>query len=64
MNKWIKIILGLIILISSVLLFFPDMLFESWGKDALILIKGGIVWFLIGLGFLFILLGISDIKEN
>ncbi|MFW6233266.1 MAG: hypothetical protein ACOC3Z_01235 [Nanoarchaeota archaeon] len=64
MNKWIKIIFGLIILIVCILLFFPNMFLESWGKNALVLIKGGIVWFLILLGILFIFLGILDLKDN
>lgn len=64
MNKWIRIFIGIIILIICILLFFPNMFLESWGKDALIFLKGGIVWFLVLIALFFIFLGITDLKEN
>ena len=64
MNKWIEIILGLILIIVPLVLILPGVsIFESWGKAALEIIKGGIVIFAIILGLLFITLGLSDLKE-
>ena len=60
MNKWIELLLGLIFVIAAVYAWFT---FGSWGDAALIVLKGGIIWFVIGIGALFILLGISDLKE-
>ena len=61
MNKWLELLLGLILVIAAV---------YSWGiptwgmgEAALSFLKGGIVWFVIGIGLLFIMLGISDLKD-
>jgi hypothetical protein len=61
MNKWIELLLGLILVIVAVVVWMQDF----WGMKAaaLAVFKGGIVWAVIGLGLLFILLGISDLKE-
>ena len=63
MNKWLKIIIGLIILTGTVLLVFPNMPLASWGKAAWILIKGGITLLAILIGVILIILGISDLKN-
>jgi hypothetical protein len=63
MNKWAEILLGLILLVGSVALVLPNMPMASWGISALELLKGGIVWIVILVGLLFIILGISDLKE-
>jgi hypothetical protein len=60
MNKWIEILLGLILVIMAVL---GWVLLPSWGAAALALLKGGIVWLVLLLGLLFLMLGISDLKE-
>lgn len=57
MNKWLELLLGLILVIAGILIWF-----YFWGPAALAFLQGAIVWFLIGLGALFILLGISDLK--
>ena len=61
MNKWIEILLGLILIIAAV---------YAWGVNlagfrtaALEFLKGGIVWFVILIGLLFLMLGISDLRE-
>ena len=59
MNKWLKILIGLILIVAAVYVF---MTFVSWGQAALTVLKGGIVWLVILVGLLFLLLGISDLK--
>jgi hypothetical protein len=61
MNKWIELLLGLILVIVAVVVWMQNYL--GLGAAALSVLKGGIVWAVIGLGLLFILLGISDLKE-
>ncbi len=64
MNKWAELLLGLILVIAGILLWAYTLNNGFWdfGTAAWEFLKGGIVWFILGLGALFILLGISDIK--
>ncbi len=64
MNKWIELLIGLILIIGVILLSFLTLGFPTWdfGNPAWNFLKGGIVWALGLLGILFILLGISDLK--
>jgi len=63
MNKWLKILIGLIILTGTILLVFPNMPLSSWGRAAWILVKGGITLIAILVGIVLIVLGISDLKN-
>ena len=63
MNKWLEILIGLILVIIPLVLVIPGMYFASWGIAAVEFIKGGVVVFLVLLGLLFLMLGISDLKE-
>jgi len=66
MNKWLEILLGLILVIASVLVwaFSPNWgSFWNFGNAAWEFLKGGLVWFVIMIGLLFLMLGISDLKE-
>jgi hypothetical protein len=66
MNKWTEILLGLILLNGAILVW---SLSQDWGSfwnfgvAAWEFLKGGLVWFTILIGLVFILLGISDLKE-
>ena len=70
MNKWAELFLGLILLIGVILIAWYS---QFWslilGKDfnfwhsAWIFLKGGIFWFVVMIGLLFIMLGISDLKN-
>ena len=60
MNKWLEILVGLVLVIAAVLAW---VLIPSWGAAALAFLKGGIVWFVIMIGLLFLMLGISDLRE-
>ncbi|MFA5857415.1 MAG: hypothetical protein WC867_08695 [Candidatus Pacearchaeota archaeon] len=63
MNKWIEILLGLILIIGPIVLVLPGMPLHLWGLAALELIKGGIVVLVVLVGLLFLMLGISDLRE-
>lgn len=62
MNKWLEILLGLILVVVPIALVFPGMPFSSWGYAALTVLKGAIVWILILVGLLLIILGINDLR--
>lgn len=61
MNKWLEILLGLILVIVAVVSWVVD--FWGTGAAALAFFKGGLVWLVILIGLLFLMLGISDLKE-
>ena len=63
MNKWIELILGLVLLVGTVALVFPGMPLDSWGSSALIVLKGGLTWLVALAGLILIVLGISEIKD-
>ena len=60
MNKWIELLLGLVLIVASVYAWGLDYL--GIGTAALEFLKGGIIWFVIMIGLLFLMLGISDLK--
>ena len=64
MNKWAELFVGLVFLIAAVVLWILTLGLGVWdfGTAAWEFLKGGIVWFIIMIGLLFILLGISDLK--
>ena len=57
MNKWIELLLGLILLLAPIILALSN---ASWGLATLQFIKGGLVIFVAVIGLMFIMLGISD----
>jgi hypothetical protein len=61
MNKWLEIIMGLILLVFVVYVW--GMNYLGVGTAAIELFKGGLVWLVILIGAIFIMLGISEIKE-
>ena len=63
MNKWIEILLGLILVAGAIYLAWGFAPLAGWGVAALEFLKGGLVWFVILIGILFLILGISDLKE-
>lgn len=66
MNKWFELLLGLILVIGAILVMWSS---SGWGDfwnfkhAAWEILKGGVFWFVLGIGALLILLGISDLKE-
>ena len=61
MNKWLEILIGIVLLVVSIYAWGVD----TWGMGtaALEFFKGGLVWFVILIGLILIMLGISDLKE-
>jgi hypothetical protein len=69
MNKWSELFLGLIFLIGAILVAWYSQTWVFFGKNlnflnaAWIFFKGGLFWFVVMVGLLFIMLGISDLKD-
>jgi len=67
MNKWTELLLGLILLVGVILVawYSPIWWGESWNfrSAAWTFFKGGLFWLIALVGLLFIMLGISDLKE-
>ena len=71
MNKWIELLLGLILLIGVILIAWTSSAYNwvLFGRDfnflhsAWIFLKGGIFWFVTMIGILLIVLGINDLRE-
>ncbi len=63
MSKWIKILLGLILLVVPLYLVFPGMPLSSWGEATWELIKGGITIFVILMGIILVIIGIDELKD-
>ncbi len=65
MNKWTEILFGLILLNGAILTWSFSQnwgVFWDFGTAAWEFLKGGAIWFTILIGFIFIMLGISDLK--
>ena len=64
MNKWLEILVGLILIIVPVYVWMavPGG-YWGFGTAAVEFFKGGIIWLVILIGILFLMLGISDLKE-
>lgn len=66
MNKWLELLFGLILVIAAILVAWYS---AGWGSfwnfkhAAWEFLKGGVFWFVVMIGALFVLLGISDLKE-
>jgi len=65
MNKWLKILIGLILIIGVILLSYYSLNWGRWdfGHPAWEFLKGGIVWVVFLVGLLVLILGISELKE-
>lgn len=71
MNKWLEIIIGLILVLGTILIAWYShaqawtALGLSWdfGSAAWVTIRGGLIWGFFFLGLLFLLLGLSDLKN-
>lgn len=62
MNKWLEILLGLLLIVVPIALIFPGMPLASWGQDALTVLKGGITWIVLLIGLVLVVLGINDLS--
>jgi hypothetical protein len=65
MNKWSELFIGLILVLGAIIIAYYS---QSWGiwnfwTAAGEFFKGGLFWLIVMIGTLFILLGISDLKN-
>ena len=66
MNKWLELLLGLVLLIGVILFAWYSVNFGSFWNfrhAAWEFLKGGIFWLIALIGLLLIVLGINDLKE-
>jgi hypothetical protein len=66
MNKWLEIVIGLFLINLSIYLVFVSSqwgAFWNFGSAAWNLLKGGFLWGILFGGIIFIILGISDLKN-
>ncbi|MFH1801669.1 MAG: hypothetical protein ABH804_02440 [archaeon] len=65
MNKWVEISAGLILLLGAIIISFYSLDWGFWnfGTAAWEVLKGSIIWIIALLGFIFIILGINDLKN-
>ena len=71
MNKWVELLLGLILVVGVILIAWASSAYQwMWfGKDcnfldsAWVFLKGGLLWFVLLIGALLIILGINDLRE-
>tara|TARA_Y100000310_G_C20232251_1_gene600782 strand:- start:218 stop:433 length:216 start_codon:yes stop_codon:yes gene_type:complete len=71
MNKWVELLLGMIILIGVILISWMSSAYNwVWfGKDVnflhagWIFLKGGLFWLVAMIGVLLIILGINDLRD-
>lgn len=65
MNKWLEILVGLVLSIGAILIWAYTIGLGFWdfGTPAWEFFKGGLIWFVIMIGVLLLMLGISDLKE-
>ncbi len=61
MNKFVSILFGLILLAVGILVWGANWL--GFGSAALTFLQGGIVWFVLLIGLLLVILGLSDLKD-
>ncbi|MDO8517007.1 MAG: hypothetical protein Q7S33_02680 [Nanoarchaeota archaeon] len=60
MNKWFELLLGLILVIAPI---WTAMTYATWKAATIAFVQGGVVIGVIMIGLLFLLLGISDLKD-
>ena len=59
MNKWTEILFGLIFIVAAVLSYIYT---PTWYSAAIVVLKGTIVWAVLGIGLILLMLGISELK--
>jgi hypothetical protein len=64
MNKWFELLVGLILVIGAIVVAFYSQTWGAWNfwNAAGEVFKGSLFWMVVGIGSLFILLGISDLR--
>jgi|TARA_Y100000310_G_scaffold345160_1_gene462265 hypothetical protein len=62
-NSLFKLVFGLFVIFLPFYLIYKVDIFYSWGIAALSLIKGSVVLLVLFIGLVFLLLGLSDMKN-
>ena len=60
MNKWIELLLGIILIAAPIMV---ALAYTSWGSAALTFLMGGLVVLVFLIGIMFVMLGISDFSN-
>ena len=65
MNKWAELLLGLILIVLAIVIAWYSQSWGSWNfwSAAGEFFKGGLFWLVVMIGALFVMLGISDLKN-
>ena len=61
MNKWLVLLVGLILIVSAVAIVIN---FSSWRQATVDILKGGLIWVMVLVGLLSLLLAIAEIKDS
>jgi hypothetical protein len=61
MNKWLSILIGLILLIGGIS--GGWIICPSWGESAITFLKGGIIWMILLIGGVVLFLGMNDLRN-
>ena len=61
MNKWLEILIGLILLVGGIYVWGIN--FLGAGTAALEVLKGGVLWMILLIGIVLLLVGINDLKN-
>ena len=61
MNRWTELLIGLILLVVGVYIWGINL--YGAGDAALNFLKGGIIWIILFIGFILVILGISELKD-
>ena len=66
MNKWTKILVGLVLILAVIVFSYYSSFwgtFWNFKHAAWEFFKGGLAWFILLIGVLFLLLGITELRE-
>jgi len=65
MNKWLEILIGLVLVNLSIYIILSSAGWGFWSfrSAAWAFFKGGFIWAVLLVGVLFVILGISDLKD-
>ena len=61
MNKYLEILIGLVILLVPIYAWITN--WAGFGASATSFLQGGLVWLLLGIGAVFLIMGLSDLKD-
>jgi len=63
MNKYLQILIGLVFLLAPIYEWIANYTKLDLGTAALTFLKGGVIWMFLGIGLVFLIMGISELKD-